>query len=136
LCCCAVVLLWCCAAVLLCCCAVVLLCCCAAVLLCCCGAVLPYCCAVVLLCCCAVVLLCCCALLVVALGSTRIEGMYLDLGVAAGVAASLALDASPPTQPGSCPAMQLQDTNVTAVQEVLVNTYKQRIHGPVGPLSL
>ncbi len=60
--------------------------------------------------------------------------MYLDLGVAAGVAASLALDASPPAQPGACPALQLQDTNVTAVQEVLVGTFRQRIHGPVGPL--
>jgi hypothetical protein len=55
----------------------------------------------------------------------------MDLGTAAGVAASLALDAQPPSAPGACPSWAFQDVNVTAVQEILVNVYQQRIHGPV-----
>lgn len=69
----------------------------------------------------------------IAYSSTRIEGMYMDLGTAAGVAARLALASAARAglQTGVCPVMQLQDTNVTAVQEVLVNQYQQRIHGPI-----
>lgn len=67
----------------------------------------------------------------IAYSSTRIEGMFSDLGTAAGVAAALALDGAGPLAPGACPAIPLQDTNVTAVQAVLVNTYQQRVHGPV-----
>jgi hypothetical protein len=73
----------------------------------------------------------------IAYSSTRIEGMYMDLGTAAGVAAALALGQGRNAAAGAaaapaCPALAFQDTNVTAVQEILVNTYKQRIHGPVG----
>ncbi len=55
----------------------------------------------------------------------------MDLGTAAGVAASLALHAQPPAAPGDCPSFAFQDVNVTAVQEVLVGVYQQRVHGPV-----
>lgn len=79
----------------------------------------------------------------IAYSSTRIEGMYMDLGTAAGVAAALALDtarggpASSPMVRGACPAFQIQDTNVTAVQAILVNTFQQRVHGPAtAPLSV
>ena len=71
----------------------------------------------------------------VAYASARIEQMFVDLGAAAGVAAALALEAAaaPAGAPAAaCPALglELQDTNVTAVQEALVRLYGQRIHGP------
>lgn len=64
----------------------------------------------------------------VAYASTRIEGMFCDLGTAAGVAAALALRGG--SGGGACPASHLADTNVTAVQDTLVRVYGQRIHGP------
>jgi len=67
----------------------------------------------------------------IAYSSTRIEGMFSDLGTAAGVAVALALQSGEAPAPGACPAFAVQDTNVTAVQEVLVNVYRQRIHGPI-----
>jgi hypothetical protein len=70
----------------------------------------------------------------IAYASTRIEGMYMDLGTAAGVAVALALRAGaqqPHTSTSQCSFIPLQDTNVTAVQNILVNTFQQRIHGPV-----
>jgi len=67
----------------------------------------------------------------VAYSSTRIEGMFMDLGTAAGVAAALAIQSGVQGGPGSCPKLALQDTNVTAVQDLLVNYYQQRIHGPI-----
>ncbi len=74
----------------------------------------------------------------IAYSSTRIEGMYVDLGTAAGVAAALALAAGPQSASAAdtgaasaCPYAPLQDTNVTDVQRVLVDTYQQRIHGPI-----
>jgi len=56
----------------------------------------------------------------IAYSSTRIESMFSDLGTAAGVAAALAL------RTGNA----VQDSNITLVQEILVNKYKQKIHGP------
>jgi hypothetical protein len=70
----------------------------------------------------------------VAYSSTRIEQMFVDLGAAAGVAAALALEAAPGAGTEDvCPGTghALQDSNVTAVQDVLVRVYGQRIHGPV-----
>ena len=68
----------------------------------------------------------------IAYSSTRIEQMFVDLGAAAGVAAALALEAAGQAGAGACAGLgrALQDTNVTAVQEVLVGVYGQRIHGP------
>jgi hypothetical protein len=70
----------------------------------------------------------------VAYSSTRIEQMFMDLGAAAGVAAALALEEAAGGCSGGEPRCAilppLQDTNVTAVQEVLVHRYRQRIHGP------
>ena len=73
----------------------------------------------------------------IAYSSTRIEQMFVDLGAAAGVAAALAVEAAAaaggaPGARGACAGagLALQDTNVTAVQEVLVREYGQRIHGP------
>jgi len=63
----------------------------------------------------------------VAYSSTRIEQMFVDAGAAAGVAAALALEAG---KAGTCAGLDVQDTNVTAVQGALVGLYKQRIHGP------
>ena len=86
----------------------------------------------------------------IAYSSTRIENMYMDLGAAAGVAVSLALGAktnyantanAANTGAGAkfyssgvaaaCPAFELQDTKVQAVQEILTSQFKQRIHGPI-----
>ena len=70
----------------------------------------------------------------VAYSSTRIEQMFVDLGAAAGVAAALALEsAGGAGGDGACPGLgaALQDTNVTATQDVLVRAYGQRIHGPL-----
>lgn len=59
----------------------------------------------------------------------------MDLGTAAGVAASLALQEMKTTAgaegQGVCPSTPLQDTNVSAVQDALVGVYHQRIHGPI-----
>jgi hypothetical protein len=68
----------------------------------------------------------------VAYSSTRIEQMFVDTGAAAGVAAALAVEAGGGAG-GACAGtgQAVQDTNVTAVQEVLVGVYGQRIHGPV-----
>jgi len=63
--------------------------------------------------------------------STRIEGMFMDLGTAAGIAAALAIQSGVQDGPGSCPKMALQDTKVTAVQNILEFKYQQRIHGPI-----
>lgn len=57
----------------------------------------------------------------VAYSSMRIENMFMSLGTAAGVAAKQLVDGSVDT---------VQDVNVSAVQDILVNTFKQRIHGP------
>lgn len=69
----------------------------------------------------------------IAYSSTRIEQMFVDLGAAAGVAAALAVEAAAGEGAGEACAglgLALQDTNITAVQEVLVGVYGQRIHGP------
>lgn len=72
----------------------------------------------------------------VAYSSTRIEQMFVDAGAAAGVAAALAVEAAAGAGgtvggAAACAGIgPLQDTNVTAVQDVLVRTYAQRIHGP------
>ena len=72
----------------------------------------------------------------IAYSSTRIEGMYVDLGVAAGVAAAQVLRGGGGGGGGACPALPLLDVNVTAVQDVLVGRYKQRVHGPPdGPVG-
>ena len=74
----------------------------------------------------------------IAYSSTRIEGMYMDLGTAAGVAAALLLGDAKGSLDftlGACPASPLQDTNVSAVQDVLVNVYQQRVHGPISELT-
>jgi hypothetical protein len=72
-------------------------------------------------------------MMMMALNLAFLLGMYMDLGTAAGVAAALSLRAAKATglAPGACPSTPLQDTNVTAVQDILVNVYQQRIHGPV-----
>lgn len=67
----------------------------------------------------------------VAYSSARIENMFMDLGSAAGVAVAHLLDQqSPGSAVGSCPSKAVQDTNVSAVQEVLSNVYQQKFHGP------
>jgi glucokinase len=58
----------------------------------------------------------------VAYSSTRIENMFMSLGTAAGVAAQQLVDGS---------AATVQDVNVTRVQQVLVGTFAQRVHGRV-----
>ena len=67
----------------------------------------------------------------VAYSSTRIEQQFVDAGAAAGVAAALAIE-NAGSGAGVCAGLgyNLADTNVTAVQETLVQTYNQRIHGP------
>ncbi len=65
----------------------------------------------------------------IAYSSTRIEQQFVDLGAAAGVAAALAVEAAANDGNGAC-SIAVQGTNVTAVQEVLVRKYNQRIHGP------
>jgi hypothetical protein len=67
----------------------------------------------------------------IAYSSTRIEQMFVDLGAAAGVAAALAVEAVGGGG-GACAGLgfALPETNVTAVQGVLVQEYGQRIHGP------
>lgn len=57
----------------------------------------------------------------VAYSSTRIENMFMSLGSAAGVAAQQLVDGS---------AATVQDVNVSRVQQILVDTFKQRVHGP------
>lgn len=59
----------------------------------------------------------------VAYSSTRIENMFMSVGSAAGVAAQ---------QLVSGEAATVQDVNVTKVQLVLSNIFRQRIHGPPG----
>lgn len=68
----------------------------------------------------------------VAYSSTRIEQMFVDTGAAAGVAAALALEAAGAPGAGACAGLGLavQDTDVAAVQGVLLREYAQRIHGP------
>ena len=58
----------------------------------------------------------------VAFSSTRIENMYMSVGTAAGVAAAQIVD--------SGDGRAVQDVNVSAVQQVLVDVFGQRIHGP------
>jgi hypothetical protein len=65
----------------------------------------------------------------VAYSSARIENMFMDLGSAAGVAVAGLLDIEAPTEKGSCPVKKVQDVNVSSVQNVLSNVYKQRFHG-------
>ena len=57
----------------------------------------------------------------VAYSSTRIENMFMSVGTAAGVAAQQLVDGS---------VLQVQDVDVAKVQGILVDTFKQRIHGP------
>lgn len=57
----------------------------------------------------------------VAFSSTRIENMYMSVGSAAGVAAKQIVDGD---------VSMVQDVDVTKVQSILANTFKQRIHGP------
>mmetsp|Transcript_22225 Transcript_22225/g.57982 ORF Transcript_22225/g.57982 Transcript_22225/m.57982 type:complete len:695 (-) Transcript_22225:268-2352(-) len=66
----------------------------------------------------------------VAYASTRIENMFMDLGSAAGVAVALLLDDGAAANKGACPTTPVQDTNVTAVQNVLSAVYGQSFHGP------
>ena len=74
----------------------------------------------------------------IAYSSTRIEGMYMDLGTAAGVAATLILDEQYKQNPKNsiCPTVSVQNVNITMIQDILVNTYHQRIHGPINSSSL
>lgn len=64
----------------------------------------------------------------VAFSSTRIETMYMDLGAACGVAARQLLATA--RAEGYCPALSVQDVNVTEVQHVLSTSYNQRVRGP------
>ena len=57
----------------------------------------------------------------VAYSSTRIENMFMSVGAAAGVAAQQLVTGD---------AATVQDVNVSRVQEILVDSFKQRIHGP------
>ena len=57
----------------------------------------------------------------VAYSSTRIENFFMSMGTAAGVAAKQLVDGL---------AASVQEVDVAAVQAALVNTFKQRIHGP------
>jgi hypothetical protein len=62
----------------------------------------------------------------------------MDLGSAAGVAVAQLLDrtaaaaaaGASDVRGGQCPSIAVQDTNVTAVQDVLKNVYNQSFHGP------
>jgi hypothetical protein len=63
----------------------------------------------------------------VAYSSTRIENMFMSVGAAAGVAAKQLVDGEVST---------VQQVNVTKVQEILVATFQQRIHGPPGSKNL
>merc|ERR1711871_1584881 len=58
----------------------------------------------------------------VAFSSTRIENMYMSVGAAAGVAAVQFIN--DPT------LHQVQDVNVTKVQQMLRSVFHQRVHGP------
>eukprot|EP00656_Telonema_subtile_P054944 TRINITY_DN8337_c0_g1_i1.p1 TRINITY_DN8337_c0_g1~~TRINITY_DN8337_c0_g1_i1.p1 ORF type:complete len:566 (-),score=115.80 TRINITY_DN8337_c0_g1_i1:77-1774(-) len=57
----------------------------------------------------------------VAYSSTRIENMFMNVGSAAGVAAKQLVDGE---------VAVVQDVNVSKVQAILAQTFKQRIHGP------
>merc|ERR1711988_1937468 len=57
----------------------------------------------------------------VAYSSTRIENMFMNVGSAAGIAAKQLVDGS---------ASVVQDVDVSKVQQILVDMFKQRIHGP------
>ena len=57
----------------------------------------------------------------VAYSSTRIENMFMSVGSAAGVAAKQLIDGGVET---------VQDVDVSKVQAILRDTFKQRIHGP------
>ena len=59
----------------------------------------------------------------VAYSATRIENMFMSVGTAAGVAAKQLVDGT---------AACVQDVDVAAVQDALVNKFQQRIHGPPG----
>ena len=59
----------------------------------------------------------------VAFSSTRIENMLMSVGSAAGVAAA---------QVAAGAAATVQDVDVAAVQKILADTFRQRIHGPPG----
>lgn len=75
----------------------------------------------------------------IAYSSTRIEGMYMDLGTAAGVAASLILQDQKTRKVNGtsmCPTTTVQQVNITNIQNILVNTYHQRIHGPINSSTL
>ena len=65
----------------------------------------------------------------VAYSSARIENLFMDLGSAAGVAVAGLLAQEYPTIKGSCPSLKVQSVNISHVQDVLLNVYKQRIHG-------
>jgi hypothetical protein len=61
---------------------------------------------------------------------TFLQNMFMDLGSAAGVAVAQLLGSRAPSSPtGSCPTVAVQDTNITAVQNVLMDVYGQRLHG-------
>mgnify|MGYP000966999101 CR=1 FL=1 len=64
----------------------------------------------------------------VAFSSTRIENMYMSVGTAAGVAAAQIVGG----RAGGAAAAAVQDVNVTAVQQILVDVFRQRVHGPPG----
>ena len=79
----------------------------------------------------------------VAYSSTRIENMFMDMGSAAGVAVAQLIESEKNRLPGgaaryaagTCPVTPVQDVNITAVQDVLLNRYHQRVHGPpTGPV--
>ena len=57
----------------------------------------------------------------VAYSSTRIENMFMSVGTAAGVAAQQLVSGA---------VAAVQDVDVGKVQQILVDTFKQRIHGP------
>ena len=59
----------------------------------------------------------------VAFSSARIENMLMSVGTAAGVAAAQLVDGS---------AASVHDVDVARVQQVLVHTFGQRVHGPPG----
>jgi len=65
----------------------------------------------------------------VAYSSTRIENMFMDLGSAAGVAVAELLAVAGLGEKGSCPTLKVQDVNVSKVQKVLSEVYKQKFHG-------
>lgn len=71
----------------------------------------------------------------VAYSSTRIENMFMDLGSAAGVAVAGLLDLETNHETGFCPTLKVQDVNVSSVQHVLSEVYKQKFHGVDSPHS-